>query len=256
MTFPFRLGLKLHSTNINLINESNNLWKEGLFHYVELYIIPGTFYNTIDIWQRFDVPYIIHAPHSQHGMNLSLSSQRKKNRSFFMEVQQFSDILRSEIIIAHGGHSGTIEEMMFQIKSFKDNRICLENKPMLGLNSEKCVGWSPDEFHKAIDSGSLTGGVVLDFVHASCAAFSLGQKPMELVKEFLVLKPKVFHLSDGDPTSERDKHLNIGKGGFNIVDFLSVIPENGLLTLETPRNDQNGLEDFVMDVTSLYNVLG
>jgi len=47
------------------------------------------------------------------------------------------------------------------------------------------------------------------------------------ITEFIIFKPKIYHFSDGDPASDRAKHLNIGKGGFNIIDFLFVISEGG-----------------------------
>ncbi len=255
MAFHFKIGLKLYSTNVSLISEAKKCKEEGFFNYIELYIIPGTYEGTIDVWKGLNIPFIIHAPHSVHGINLALESQWKQNRFHFTEAQKFSDALNSEIIIIHGGHSGKIEEMMRQVESLNDHRIYLENKPKIGLNDEQCIGCLPSEFQRIIDSGVLRGGVVLDFVHASCAAFSLGLKPMELVRSFLVFKPKVFHLSDGDPNSESDKHLNIGNGGFNVIDFLSVIPEDGLLTLETPRDPQNGLSDFVKDVNTLHELI-
>lgn len=254
MGFHFNIGLKLHSTNVALIPDTLRLKKEGFFDYIELYIIPDSYKKTIDAWQNLDVPYVVHAPHAVHGMNLALASQWKQNITRFKEAQEFADRLNGDRIIIHGGHTGSIAETIRQVGVLSDSRIILENKPKVGTNNEICVGWSPGDFQLASISGAFKG-FALDFGHASCAAFSLGQKPMDLVRSFLVFKPKVFHLSDGDPNSERDKHQNIGKGGFNIIDFLSVIPEGGFLTLETPRNNQNGLEDFVKDVNALRELL-
>ena len=249
------LGLKLFSTDFELLREAAKLSEENIFHYIELYIIPGTFEKTAKIWQSCQIPYVIHAPHSEHGINLSLDSQWGENRALFKETQRFADLLESEIIIVHGGHSGTLHETIRQIMLFNEDRICLENKPKIGLNNEYCIGWSPDEFKRVADAGVLTSGIVLDFGHAICAAFSLGRDYMELVNEFLLFKPRVFHLSDGNIASEKDCHLNIGQGNFKIADLISVVPENAYVTLETPRNNLNGINDFIKDISCIQSLV-
>jgi len=252
--FPFKVGLKLYSINTDLILEAESLWHKVFFQYIELYIIPGSYSSTHEKWHSCNIPFVVHAPHSVHGINFALASQKKQNIARFKEAQEFADRLRADRIIIHGGHTGSITETIRQVVGLSDSRIILENMPKVGINNEVCVGWSPKGFQLASISGGFKG-FALDFGHASCAAFSLGQKSMDLVRSFLVFKPKIFHLSDGDPNSERDKHQNIGKGGFNIIDFLSVIPEGGFLTIETPRNNQNGLEDFVKDINALSELL-
>jgi len=47
-----------------------------------------------------------------------------------------------------------------------------------------------------------------DFGHAVCAANSLKKKPMEFIKEFLELKPRLYHLTDGFFKNEKDEHLH------------------------------------------------
>ena len=249
------LGLKLFSTDVALLPEVAKLSKENVFHYIELYIIPGTFEKTAKIWQSYQIPYVIHAPHSLHGMNLSLDSQWGENRVLFKEVQRFADLLMAEIIIVHGGHSGTLHETIRQITLLKEDRICLENKPKIGLDNENCIGWSPGEFKRVADAGVLNSGIALDFGHAICAAFSLGRDYMELVNEFLLFKPRVFHLSDGNIASEKDCHLNIGQGNFKIADLISVVPENAYVTLETPRNNLNGINDFIKDISCIQSLV-
>ena len=246
-----RLGLKLFSTDTELLPEATRLWQKKVFHYIELYTIPGTFEKTAGVWRNCQIPYVIHAPHSEHGVNLAVAGQWEENRKYFEESRKFADNLKAEIIIVHGGHTGTIDETIRQIALLDDERICLENKPEIGLNNEQCIGWSPGEFQLVLDSGVLSAGTVLDFGHAVCAAFSEGIPPMELVMKFLAFNPKVFHLSDGNTASEKDAHLNIGHGDFKITKLLSVVPENAYVTLETPRSSLNGINDFVKDVSCI-----
>ena len=101
----------------------------------------------------------------------------------------------------------------------------------------------------------VLSGTVLDFVHAVYAANSAQMDEMEIIKAFMVFHPKVFHLSDGNASSKKDIHLNPGKGNMNLGGFLSVIPNGGLVTIETPRDELKGLEDFINDINYLRNLL-
>jgi deoxyribonuclease-4 len=253
MDFNFKIGLKLHSTNVALIPDALILKRECLFDYIELYIIPGTYEGTIDSWKKLDVPYVIHAPHSYHGVNLAQAENWEVNLKHFNEARQFADDLGSDIIIVHGGNNGTFNETIRQIGLLNEKRIVLENKPQKGIDGEICVGWSPGEFHTALHAGVLDG-IALDFVHANCASNSMGVEVMELIDEFMGFKPKIFHLSDGERSSEKDTHFNFGKGNLNLHQFVSVVPEGGLLTIETDRDHSRGFRDFIHDVKYLYKI--
>jgi len=253
MVFHFKIGLKLYSTDVDLIPEGLKLKKERFFDYIELYIIPGSYEKTIEMWKGFGIPYVMHAPHSIHGVNLAQADKWEINLKHFNEARHFADDLCSDIIIVHGGNNGSFSETIRQIGLLNERRIALENKPKIGILNEACVGWSPEEFHRASHAGVLNG-TALDFVHANCASNSMGVEVMELVSEFMTFKPEIFHLSDGERSSEKDAHFNFGKGNLNLLEFISVIPEGGFLTIETPRDSSRGLEDFVNDVQHLRNV--
>ena len=253
MIFQFDIGLKLYSTDTALIQEAIR-FRKSIFNFIELYVIPGSYRKTIDSWRSINIPYVIHAPHSLHGVNLAQKVKWETNFKHFNEARLFADELGAETIIIHGGNNGFLSETIRQIRLLNEPRIALENKPQVGLQNELCIGWSPDEFRRAVGSGVLKK-TVLDFTHAACAAHSLKVKEMEIIRDFMGFNPKVFHLSDGDASSEKDVHLNLGKGSLNLVEFLSVVPQNGLLTVETPRGEGKGLEDFFNDVHCLRNLL-
>ena len=254
MIINFEIGLKLHTTDVSLITEAKRCKEKGFFDYVELYIIPGTYEVNIDVWKDLNSPYIIHAPHSFHGVNLAQADKCKTNLQYFNEARQFADDLGSDIIIVHGGNNGSFTETIRQMGLLNEKRIGLENKPKIGLQNEICVGWSPDEFYRAADAGILSG-TVLDFTHAACAAQSQKVNVMEIIREFMEFHPKVFHLSGGNASSEKDIHLSLGKGSLNIAEFLSVIPEGALVTIETPRDPSRGLEDFVDNIDFLRTLI-
>ena len=247
VTMDIKIGLKLYSTNIGLINAAEKLYHEDVIQYIECYALPGSYISTIRSWRNCCVPLVIHAPHSVHGVNLADANKKRENLIHLKDVQLFADNLGVDIIIIHGGHSGKIDETLHQIALLNDNRFYLENKPPLGLNNKPCVGWSPEEFSQALHSGILAG-TVLDFGHAACAAFSLKKEALELVHEFLKFKPRLFHIADSQANSAQDCHLHLGKGNLDIGAFLSVLTPNDMLTLETPRSGPSVLDEFIEDV--------
>jgi deoxyribonuclease-4 len=246
----YQTGLKLYSTDTQLIPDAAVLFSKGVFSYIELYIIPGSFEETIDKWKGLAASFVIHAPHSFHDVNFAKSEKWQGNQRRFIEAQRFADALSSTIIIIHGGNNGTFEEALRQLALLDESRMALENKPKVGLDDDECVGFSPEEFQKAFDSGVIKQ-TVLDFGHAVCAANSLKLNYLNLIRELAGFNPVVFHLSDGDASSEKDTHFNLGKGNMNISGFISNLPDGGLVTLETPRNTSTGLEDFVSDINFL-----
>jgi len=247
---PLRLqyGLKLFSTNTNLVGEAKRLYDDGLYGYIELYVVPGSYKSCISYWMNICIPIIIHAPHSIDGFNLSIMEKASHNFKQYAEVKRFADDLDAKYIIIHGGTEGSIAETIRQTKRLKDSRLLLENKPKLGINGEACVGWSHNEFITAMKS-RVFEGCVLDFGHAICASNSVNIDPYIFIGDFLKLNPKMYHLSDGDISAEKDTHNNMGKGSFDIAALTKAIPSGSLLTIETPRRNNNKLDDFKRDIS-------
>jgi endonuclease IV len=248
-----QFGLKLGSKDINYTGDILNLYKEDFFQYIELFAIPGTFKNTIDYWKQFDIPFIIHAPHSAAGMNLSQKEERKNNREKLQETFQFADNLNAEYIIFHAGVNGNIEEVMYQLHFFADKRCLIENKPFRGLNNGMCIGVTPEEIISIIDK--LLIGFCLDFGHAICAANSLNQNPLQFIQDLLQLNPTMYQLTDGDYKGEYDSHLHYGQGDFPIKKILKLIHQDAKLTNEAKHNSEKNLNDFVEDIKCLEKYL-
>ncbi|MEN6374684.1 MAG: TIM barrel protein [Smithella sp.] len=246
MDFPFKIGLKLYSTNTSLIPEAL-LIKNKFFNYVELYVIPGSYEKTISAWKEFAVPFVIHAPHSFHGVNLARFDSKAKNIQHLQEVQRFADELNADIIVVHGGNNGDINETIEELLIINDARIVIENKPKIGTLDELCIGWSPQEFNEFREAGVLNG-IALDFTHAVCAARAANTDQWELIQSLMAFKPKIFHLSDTDSSSHKDMHLNLGKGSLNLQKFFSFVSLDSLVTIETPRKNAETLSEFVTDI--------
>jgi len=240
-----QFGLKLGSTSTNYTEDIISFFKEGYFQYIELFAISDSFNNTIQYWKQFPIPIIIHAPHTSAGMNLSLIEERENNKRKLQEVFQFADVLESETIIFHSGINGKIEETMNQLRPFIDSRCVIENKPMNGLNGDKCLGSTPEEIKYIKDE--LQIGFCFDFGHAICAANSLKREPLEFIKEFIQLNPRMYHLTDGDYKGELDSHLHYSKGTFPLKELLKIIPNGVRVTNEARHDFDCKLSDFKDD---------
>jgi len=249
-----RYGLKLWSNNINYILEAERLYKEGVYQYIELYSVPGTYDGTIGQWKTLKIPFIIHGPHYKHGMNLSMKDTKENNKILFAEACKFADALSSPFIILHSGLYGTIEETISQLKDLKDKRILIENKPYFGLNDgEICVGSTPEEILKAIKETGY--GFCLDIGHAIYSANAHKTDPMAYLNRFLALSPAMFHLTDGNINATRDKHEHIGRGNFPLKAILGMFPSSSSITVETVKSFRNDLADFIEDINNIMVLL-
>lgn len=250
-----RIGLKLWSTNIEMISDVISLKRVGLFDYIELYVVPGTIKESLADWRRFPGPYVIHCPHSRHGFNLADRSLKEGNLEKFDEVRLAADALKADIIVVHPGNNGTLAEVVMQLKALRDSRICVENKPFFGLEGQLCVGSRPEEISTILQSEAV-GGFVLDFSHAISAANAMSVFPFELIEDFSRLSPSMFHFNDGDARMQKDLHMNLGQGSFDLQRIMSFIPPGSRVTVETPRDAERKLEDFVRDVEFLRRLCG
>ena len=248
------IGLKLWSPNVALAPAAARLHEQGWIDALELYVVPGTFDATIAAWRGLGVPCMLHCPHAAHTFNLAKPELFEGNVEKFAEVQRFADALDANVIVMHGGNRGTVEEAIRQLQHLNDRRIFIENKPKVSLTGGICIGHSPEQIRRIVDEARLEG-FVLDFGHATCAANSAGVEPFEYIERFLEASPRVFHIGDGDRTSEKDNHFNLGAGTFDLVRMVACVPTRSTLTIETPTDLGLGLTDFVENVRYLRTLL-
>jgi deoxyribonuclease IV len=248
----FKFGLKLWSVNENYLSEAKRLHKDGFCDYVELYVIPGSS-GFIDMWKGLDIPFVIHAPHWREGVNLAKKEKESENIELIWQAQRFADELSAEKIIVHPGIAGDMNETTRQLAKIDDKRILVENKPYFALdNGLLCNGSTPEEISFVMKETGV--GFCLDVGHAICAANGHKINQRVFLKDFLELKPAMFHLSDGDVNSVYDSHKHIGEGSFDIKALLSMIPEGAMVTVETEKNSKTDLFDYVKDIQAIKNL--
>lgn len=250
----YKFGLKLWSINDNYIPEAVRLYNKKYFDYIELYIVPKTFDKYASLWKEMNIPIEIHAPHSEHGMNLALNDYYDHNVELFAETKKFADYLGSNYIVTHLGISGTIEEATRQINKINDNRIVIENKPYDTMYKDGSIGrgHSVEEIQYVLEA---TGRhFCLDIEHCFCASNALGIDNFKYLSRFLQLNPLFFHLTDGKKGTTVDTHTNLGKGELDLKKILSYLPENSSITLETKKPSKDDLNEFANEIVYLRSL--
>jgi len=244
-----KFGLKLWSINTDLIAQAVHLIDEKVFDYIELMVIPDSEIKPFLI----DVPYIIHIPHEKFGVNIGDPAAKEYSLRKINESIIWADQMNAKHLILHAGH-GSMQHATDLLRGLSDSRLLIENVPKVGLGGEAMIGYSPAQIKELIGDSDM--GLCLDFGHAVKAAVSLGVDYKEYVQRFMGLEPKVFHVSDGMLSGERDEHLGIGEGEYDFEYLLSFVCTSitKFITVETPRMDQNSLQEDVQNVEFLKKI--
>ena len=231
-----------------MLKEAKELIKNEIFHYIELMPIPGT---EVTPFLDVDLPYVIHITTERHGVIIADKKKEEFNRSIINNCIEWADKLNAKYIILHPGF-GLIDNAIEFLETIEDRRIVIENMPKVGLNGESMIGYTPEQIE------NLRGdkfGLCLDLNHAIKAAVSLKRPYKEFIEQFIELKPKLFHISDGKMNNEKDKHLNIGEGDYDFEFLMTCVKEakSKYVTLETPRLNQETLEADIKNINALKN---
>ena len=224
-----KFGLKLWSINTDLIDQAVHLINVKIFDYIELMVIPDSEIKPFLI----DVPYIIHIPHEKFGVNIGDPAAKEYTMQIINESITWADQLNAKYLILHAGH-GSMQHATDLLREVSDSRLLIENMPKVGLDGEAMIGYSPEQIKELIGDSNM--GFCLDFGHAVKAAVSLGLDDYkEYVKGFMGLEPRMFHVSDGTLSEEKDEHLGIGEGEYDFGFLMGCVGEIGMVTVETPR---------------------
>ena len=249
-----KLGLKIWSTNDYYIEETLDLFSRGIFDYIELFTVPNSEHFKKQ-WSELNIPYILHAPHSLAGINPAQKKLEFNNFKNILTLEKFRKALNPKYIIFHPGLDGDINETIRQFRLLKTrfpeiHKISLiENKPVRGINGEKCIGTNPEEIKLLLKETEMN--FCLDIGHAFCAANSLKIDIWDFLKNFLKLKPNMYHLSDGTNNSELDEHKNYKNGNFDLKKILSLLPANSMISIETEKTSDKKLNTFADDAIFL-----
>jgi len=242
-----KIGLKLWSKNKDLIGEANRLINEKIFHYIELFYVPGT---EIKPFFGHDIPYIVHIPTENFGVNIGDKTKKEFNLEIMNTCIKLANRLNAKYIIQHADY-GSIKDAKNLLKEVHDERIVIENMAKVGINGKKMIGYGPAQLKELMDIGNF--GFCLDLGHAAKASVSMGRDYKEYINELLKLKPYMFHISDCDLKTEIDNHLNIGDGelDFKFLKECILKTDPRYVTLETPRRNLYSLNEDLNNLEKL-----
>jgi deoxyribonuclease IV len=256
----YKYGLKLWSNNKEVMGDVQTVIDDGIVDYLELTIVPGTYSECAKCWRDLDVPYVLHAPHSYLGLNLSQEDRMLVNGDLIEEVESYEEALNPMFVIFHPGLNGSQDETIRQINYFKKehpemfSHALIENKPKIGLNDELCLGYASKHIIRITNETGT--GFCCDIGHAVCSANSDAKDIFCIIDEFIDIGPSMFHLSDGYLDSNKDVHLNYGNGDYPLKSILAKIPDGSLITAETKNDFKKGLADYTEDLKYLRGITG
>ena len=245
----FRIGLKLWSTNEAYVADAVRFYENGLYDYIELFVVPGSYEKFSGLWKSLNIPYVIHAPHYSVGMNLSDEKKFDDNMKLAAEAFRYADFLEATTVIFHPGIAGDTQETARQLKMLHDERMVIENKPYYADNGLICNGYAPAEIEHIMQEAQV--GFCLDIGHAIYSANAQALNQMAYLKQFIELKPQMFHLTDGDWHGTNDCHDHLGKGSFKLQEILTLLPSDHALSIESVHDFADSLVDFIDDVKFL-----
>ena len=235
----FRPGLKLWSTNTDLLPEAALLVQNGPFEYIELMPVPGT---SVEPFVQYDIPFVLHCATERFGVNIADTTITYYNLQVIDECLEWADVLGAEYVILHPGF-GEIDNALAFLQNITDRRIIIENMPKVGLQGEQLIGYSVDHMRILLGAGEF--GFCLDLNHAAKAAISMNVNYKQFIQKMMTFNPVMFHISDGSLNNGLDEHLAIGEGDYDMKFFSDMIGVQKV-TVETPR--KSGFND---DLTNL-----
>lgn len=206
-------GIKLWSINHDFFPEAAERFARKEFDFIELYTVPGKVdLNALAPIKH--IPITIHAPHENHGFNV-FTLTPELVEMFKRDVVATADALSSPIIVVHTGVGNSADKYTTNFAQIDDPRIVIENMPKMSLDGSICFGFDLYQLQTTLER--LDKKLCLDIGHATKSAIS---QKLD-VKEFLSalfdsFHPTYFHISDGDTSNERDEHLAIGSGNYDL----------------------------------------
>lgn len=248
-----KFGIKIATQNFSFLPEIYN--NDELIDFIEIILIPEFNHDDIDIIKNIRMPYAIHLPNSNYGIDFGDINNNYKNIEFIEKINQFKTKLNPICYIIHP-ESGNIDLSIKNIKKLKIKPIAIENMPVKSLFGGNLLGFDINSLKKYFDEIQNLE-FCFDINHAIKASISKNIKYIQFINEFLNFKkPKIFHISSGCLDKEIDEHLSLEKGEYEISKIKNLLfnyPDVVYLTFETPRNYEKGIVDDLKNINYFLN---
>lgn len=246
-----KFGIKISINNFDILPDIYN--NRHLIDFIEILINPDYKIEDIEIIKKLKIPYAIHFPNSNNGIDLGDIKKNKKNIEFIKKINQDIKILNQLNPICYIIHpeSGDIDLSIKNLKIIKIKPIAIENMPVKSIYGGNLLGYDPNSLKTYFNE--IQGlKFCFDINHAIKAAISKNINYIVFIKEFLKFKrPDLFHISGGNLDIEIDEHLSLDKGKYNLFEIKKVLLNyNSIinLTFETPRNYERRIQDDLNNI--------
>ena len=181
-----------------------------------------------------------------------------QNQEKLADSQRYADLLGAEIIILHAGFNEGeqyVIESAHQFKAFKEPRLAVENLPYFCSSTQKILhGTSPMEVKQIMEISGCQ--FCLDFSHAVCAANSYKRDIFADLKAYQALNPVMYHMCDGEWTSDKDEHRHYGDGNYPLAELLNNYTNpDTFITMETGYGVPTAIQPWLDDITYLRALL-
>lgn len=243
-----KFGIKISIQNFDFLPDIySNL---NFFDFIEIILMPDFTTNDITKIQNLKLPFAIHIPNTNYGIDFGDIKKNVNNIDFINKINQFKDDLNPICYIVHP-ESGDIELSIENIKKLDVKPIALENMPLKSLLGGDLLGYDPEGlieyFNRIMDLEFC-----FDLNHAIKAAISKNIDYIDFIKKFLKFKkPIIFHISGGNLDLEVDEHLHLDEGQYNLAEIKKILLNyNSIvnLTFETPRNYERRIKDDIKNI--------
>ena len=258
--FGVKLWSRDYAKNPEFARQSVAAVKDGYFDYIELFVPPATYddFHTQIASEFKGVKVIIHAPHSIFGLDTGNPEMFVQNQEKLADSQRYADLLKAEIIILHAGFNEGeqyVAESARQFKAFNEPRLAVENLPYFCSSTQKILhGTSPMEVKQIMEISGCQ--FCLDFSHAVCAANSYKRDIFADLKAYQALNPVMYHMCDGEWTSDKDEHRHYGDGNYPLAELLNNYTNpDTFITMETGHGVPTTTQPWLDDITYLRALL-
>ena len=239
-------GVKISTINLNFLPEIYA--NQEIIDFIEVILDPEFRVRDIYTIKDITIPYAIHLPNSNNGIDFGDLNKNDNNSAFIKRINQNLVHLNKLTPICYVVHpeSGDIDLSIQNIRNLEIGPLALENMPYLGIHGRTLLGYDPNSvkiFFEQIKNLEFC----FDLNHAIKAAISLKIDYITVIKEFLQFKkPILFHISGGNLNIEIDEHLAFDASQYDLSKIKKILTNyehHVNLTFETPRNYEKKIND-------------
>lgn len=211
--------IKLWSINDNLYEDAIELINKWEFDFIELYIVPEKINkNKLKILKDSNVQISFHSPHSWHWFNPI--DEYNNSEEIWNLVKEYIDYLNPFQIVMHPEFWRDIDTLQKRLSFFNDNRIIIENMPIISSIYENVVFyWSDINDIKKIKT--FSSKFCFDFAKAKSSALTQKLNIIEFSNNLIeLMDPIYFHISWFLWKTQVDEHFDLWEWDKKLMKYM------------------------------------